>query len=530
MLTYYVSARPETVTAIVTTGKLSETLPSWLKIDNLVCSKTVAACLTTTVTSLHQVFILEVAVPAAENKGETTFALKSLQPEWIKQIFVYSPKSQKLLTKLFNNNCPKPIVLRPEIYPQPSGKDEKKSETESSKTSKEKEEEFTGPPAAKKRRIELPFFAEKSSASKSKETKETKAGKVTLSRLATYDEHIRLLQSAFSQAKKTILITSYSINHDTLQGANLYQLIKSACDRGIRIYIYYNDHQFLDKKIVKFFEDHDIFCEEAYTHSKIVAVDKNLVATGSFNWLSGIDKRYQENTEGSLVFQGEVCESLIEDFWDHIKHYRNQQFANKKLVKAFKRDPDNDSTIIYDLGPKSELAYIPTLNEHCGFLQECFERARQRVIVCSPFISTAKEYEEDIDYDLLKETIARNVDVYFVCAANSPALKDFSAFLAKLNSPKLHLIPIANIHLKTIIIDEDIIAEGSFNWLSATRDDSSDYHNHEQTLYIRGDVARNLIDHFFKSRVGEAILNDICKQIEDKNPPAPLNRRLNKGS
>ena len=44
-----------------------------------------------------------------------------------------------------------------------------------------------------------------------------------------------------------------------------------------------------------------------------------------------------------------------------------------------------------------------------------------------------------------------------------------------------------HIHSKTICVDQKILMEGSFNWLSASRD--KDYANKESTILLEGEVS-----------------------------------------
>ncbi|MCY4780371.1 hypothetical protein ORI89_11970 [Sphingobacterium sp. UT-1RO-CII-1] len=47
------------------------------------------------------------------------------------------------------------------------------------------------------------------------------------------------------------------------------------------------------------------------------------------------------------------------------------------------------------------------------------------------------------------------------------------------------LLLLANgVHNKTILIDDSVLIEGSFNWLSATRDKTSPYHRSEASIVI----------------------------------------------
>lgn len=499
---YYLVVRPETVLTVVQSGKLPNQIPDWLKLNCLVCAHKIEDSFDENATSLDQAFVLELDI---KHQDEFLF-LESINPADIKRIFVYSQRGKNLLNKLFNQNCLLPIIIQPDVYPKLPEQSKKRPLDESSALLA---------PAAK--RIALPPTTSANNA-KANTASTQKLKQDIVGRVSTYAEHLELLQLAFTQAKKTILITSYSINEETFLKANLYELIPAARNRGVKIYIYHNDCKFIDKRVKDFLVRHGIFCEEAYTHSKILAADDNLIVTGSFNWLSTINSKYPESEEGSFVFRGEICADLKKDFWEYIKYYRNQQFANQKAIREFKRDPDHDSAIIYDLDNNTELGYMPSLNQQCGFFQACFEEAKQHIIICSPFISSAGEYEEDIDRKVLQKTVARGVKIFFVCSEKSDSLNSFRDFLSQVRSPNIYLIPVSNIHLKTIILDNRTIAEGSFNWLSAMRDEQSDYHNHEQTLYVQGAMAKTLIEHFFQSRVGTIVKKQMDAVSRQNNP------------
>lgn len=565
MPTYYLITHPQTVVSVVKTGKLPAKLPNWFKVDGLFCAKSITDCFTSDTISLDQIFILKLILHKQNNN---TVNLKSIEPDSIQEILVYSQQGCNLLNRLFGNACPKLIAISPGVYPQGLNQGVKRPASVSlqeSQTAKAPEKKIrTRPPASSNNNnsseeapsemnqparvismarqpqnptgffqgilqaatafarslfIELPVTTNNTFATQMTNAKRAEASlNLTMGRLTTYAEHIQLLQSALREAKKTILITSFDINHETLQKANLYHLMSTASARGVSIYIYYNDQKPVNNNIVEFFKLNNVAYAETFTHSKILAVDKRLVAAGSFNWLSGIDTRYQESEEGSFYLRDEkVCEVLIQDIWNHIKYYRNRQFGNLRRVRRFDQNHDNHCSPAYDLGNKTELTYLPSLHEHCGFFQSVFEHARQRIIVCSPFISTARQYLADIDSRVLQAAISRGVEIYFICSSESPSLNDFNNYLNELRSTKIHLISMSNIHLKTIIVDENIITEGSFNWLSASRSMSSDYHNHEQTLVIKGDMTQKLIDHFFQTRVGETILKHMCNQIDQSS-------------
>lgn len=503
---YYLATRPETVVSIITHGKLPNNQPSWLNINCLFCTNLVDLSFDGINTSHQQIFILELNIPSDKTRQEDFLFLEKIELSWINKIIVYSQQAENLLHKLFKENCTIQIIIEPDIYPKTALLGKKRPRSEISEH-KDRADDFPGSPT--KKLALLPNIQVGNNQINNNKTLNINLANNSIDRISTYAEHLELLKSAFIKARKTIFITTYSINHETLEKANLYELIPLAKQQGVKVYIYYNDQKDIDKRVSIFLKNNKVFCNETYTHSKILAVDNNLVATGSCNWLAIFNSKYKESDEGSLVIKGTICKDIIEDLWDYLKYYRNLQFENRRAVYEFEKNLENNSTIIYDLEKNTELGYLPTLDQHCGFFQACFEEAKQRIIICSPFISSAGEYQDDIDYTLLKNTVARGVSIYFICGAESDSLAQFRDFIANANLPKIQIITISNFHLKTIIIDNNMISEGSFNWLSAMRDDMSDHHNHEQTLYVKGNIAKQLIEKFFQSRVGMLIEHEI---------------------
>jgi len=163
-------------------------------------------------------------------------------------------------------------------------------------------------------------------------------------------------------------------------------------------------------------------------------------------------------------------------------------------------------TFIYD----SEIVFKPntinridTLEQHRKSLVKCFKVAQKELIIFSPFISI-KAIEEDNIITLINETTARGVkvtiltDKYLDKVRNK--LKENSELGRKaITATKANLIEANGIHNKTICIDDRIIIEGSFNWLSATRDTNSPYHRKETSVIIQGTKVKEEIERIKKN-------------------------------
>ena len=346
-------------------------------------------------------------------------------------------------------------------------------------------------------------------------------------RLCTHAEHYNYFHAAIQSAKDSILITSYSIAHFTFNHYNIYQSLANARRQGVRIYIYWNDHKPIDRRVSQFLDEWDIHFDQAYTHSKFLMIDKRKIVIGSFNWLSE-NLNYQQSANGSLVTEGTYADTLGEDIWQHLMHYRQLQYGHYRQARCFDRDPDNQDSPSYKLAENSYFTYLPTLEEHQNYLFYVIKEAKNKVIVCSPFIS--QWVEEDILVELLRPVLRRGVNLYFVYNPGTISRTESNQLFNHLGSlardKHFHLIPIHDFHLKTIIVDDVEIAEGSFNWFSATRDRAHEHHNHEATAIVDGDCAIPLIQHFYDSSVGQeltqtyGVTNQSSSQLSSHAPSA----------
>lgn len=324
----------------------------------------------------------------------------------------------------------------------------------------------------------------------------------SITRLSTCANHVDCLREGISSATRTILITSYGVNDEAFVNAGLYPLLSEARTRGVNVYIYNIDSKDIDSKISSFFDQQGIRYDAAFTHAKLFAVDECMVAIGSYSWLA------KENTweNATLSLSGRECMDLVPLLWKDLKYYRNLQFGNVRHVEEYEDDSQNYDVDTWSIGGSTTLSYIHTLNAHQEFIAEIFKSARRKIIMCSPFISNYPDYQEDFTHKMLNKALRKKVHVYFVCRLDDPKLDRLRHYLRDiLTSPFMHLVTMPSIHLKTVIVDDELIAEGSFNWLSASRDEESDAHNHEVTFVLDGEGAAEAIRNFYVSPVGQEI-------------------------
>lgn len=324
-----------------------------------------------------------------------------------------------------------------------------------------------------------------------------------IERISKSDNHIKHLKHGILKATRSIFITSYGVDDEFLERENLYRLLAGAASRGVKIYIYNGALKPASSNLLSFFNQHPLInYDTTFTHSKIFAVDKNMVSVGSYNWLAN-DNSWED---ASLCLSGTPCSDLISLLWRDLKHYRNYQFENIHGIAEYENNFQNDHIYPYKLDPSTDLAYIHSLKSHRNFIKNILQNASYKIVFCVPFINKDSGYQKDFTKRLLNQALRRNVSIYFICRQNDPNFLEFKHYLGDLlNSELMHFITMPNIHLKTVLVDDQLITEGSFNWLSASRDENSCFHNHEVTLALGGSASKKLIQDFYKSPIGKRL-------------------------
>jgi len=506
MTLFYFAATQETVLPIVTLGRLSKESHS----NYLSCFRNSADCLKSTKETFNNVFIIMFDVPNGyqsdsfnyiydeDEAKECLLITNHIDPNWIKKVVVNSSFAKTTLKNLFRDVTLVAIEVNSNLFNDNIVLSQELNYLE--------EYESSGDESTFSQDITKMDLDDKPNLSQNSQPR------VVFFRLTANREHIDMLISEIKSARKKVLITSYDINEYVFDKYNLYGIFAEAVRRGVKFYLYYNDANSLSKNLQFFFDAHDIKYDQSFTHSKLLVIDNMTIAIGSYNWLS---RPYRDSLNGSIFYLGHYGPDLSEAFWDHLRRYRALQYGQFWGVSQFDWDEDNCIGLEFDLPNSSSMIYLPTLETHQDYLLSLFGRAKDRVIICSPFISL--NFLEEINYKTLFQTAFKGVKIYFVSTPKAINETEFYNFLIACHLPHLYLVPVNNFHLKTIILDHDEIAEGSFNWLSASRDRFSDCHNHEATMVVNGPIAVEMISEFFQSRVGKEIAtNSIQVEYTDK--------------
>ncbi len=142
----------------------------------------------------------------------------------------------------------------------------------------------------------------------------------------------------------------------------------------------------------------------------------------------------------------------------------------------------------------TEIERIASLEAHREILKQAFCDAQDCVVISSPFIAKSAIKQDDIEAQI-RDTVGRGVSVkiFYDSKLNSARryeLKDSIQLLTQAGAEVIHK---DRLHSKVLYIDNKMIIESSFNWLSATRDSSSDYQRYESSLLYRGELAAKMI-------------------------------------
>lgn len=185
---------------------------------------------------------------------------------------------------------------------------------------------------------------------------------------------------------------------------------------------------------------------------------------------------------------------------------RNTPVGN--LAKWLFDDPANEISGNFIYQQKEPLCrYQPaerlsTLEAHIGLLQQALKEATKRLLIVSPFISI-RAIEHDDLIPRIRETVRRGVEVVVYSDSRldyngrTGLLKEeANAGRQALIENGVKLVLLKGIHNKSLAIDNDVLVEGSFNWLSASRDEV--YSRHECSIKLLHPEATKHISNLVK--------------------------------
>jgi hypothetical protein len=143
---------------------------------------------------------------------------------------------------------------------------------------------------------------------------------------------------------------------------------------------------------------------------------------------------------------------------------------------------------------------LSKLEDHRVFLQKALTEATpgEVIVISSPWMTSYA-----IETDHILENVATAVNnngakvlIFFDENRTREKFKantDYDHLLMRLQNAGAHVFPEKKLHSKVFIRGRGEIVEGSFNWLSAVRDQNNQWANYESSLWLSGGDAREAI-------------------------------------
>lgn len=139
---------------------------------------------------------------------------------------------------------------------------------------------------------------------------------------------------------------------------------------------------------------------------------------------------------------------------------------------------------------------LSTLEAHTDILRQALQTARRKVVIVSPFLSI-RALESDHLLPLIQEAVERGVEVvvytdHYLDKKNGLWKEESLQARRALVEHHVSLRVLKGIHNKTLVVDDRLLVEGSFNWLSARR--NKDDARHECSILVQAPAATACID------------------------------------
>ena len=142
----------------------------------------------------------------------------------------------------------------------------------------------------------------------------------------------------------------------------------------------------------------------------------------------------------------------------------------------------------------AELELVDTLEMHRQALNEALTKSQRRLLIESAYLSI-NALEQDNVIPLIQSAKERGVECRIIYDVAFNQNKEYAqkALLA-FKKCGIKITGVRGTHCKTLAFDDEFYMNGSFNWLSAQRNEASQHYNKEKSWLARGPELKNLID------------------------------------
>ncbi len=154
-----------------------------------------------------------------------------------------------------------------------------------------------------------------------------------------------------------------------------------------------------------------------------------------------------------------------------------------------------DGIIAPSFVPVDGTQRIDGLDAHRALLTRALAIAERRLLIASPWISRNAIEAERLCAKLVERRLQNPALEIIIIADAEKSLKfDGPRAIDELRAAGADVRTRARLHAKTLIVDDVLVADGSFNWLSAQRNPDSMHAAYEATLIAEGAPAALLAD------------------------------------
>ena len=136
------------------------------------------------------------------------------------------------------------------------------------------------------------------------------------------------------------------------------------------------------------------------------------------------------------------------------------------------------------------IAHLSTLDQHIDTLLTSLRQAKRQVLIVSPYLSVHALQANDLERLLRNRSREIQIHIYTDDYLNrgrdgvfKPSARKAKESLEQIGT---NLIFGDGIHSKTLCMDDELLVEGSFNWLGAIRDMDHPWQRLETSLCYRG--------------------------------------------
>lgn len=327
-------------------------------------------------------------------------------------------------------------------------------------------------------------------------------------------QHVQMASDIIGTAKHYVNLFFYSENGSLYFSPKIFDSIRMASERGVMVRLFCNspsEEQFANDTTYGPFRFLENFRYTQFdTHSKAIIADGSRIVIGSWN----ARKRSDQVTDLSFHLSGGAVEGVS-------RLYHSAAFAFQKLsavpkefsagVEKLSADPRFKKEIKVPYPPFSEgkersWSLLTTPHLHKDFLKSMMSTAQDRIIVYSPFMN-ASSLEKGFPLEDVNSFLESGRRMTIVCShfgvqegskRTQSALDILKSHFKGVSShPNLALLERPNRHEKLLIVDDSVVAVGSFNWgcgyFGLSPDNTSNRFN--TTLVIKGEDAKSMVQH-----------------------------------